>query len=539
MCAFIKRLMKLLSSSSFSNLTTFSPRCLCVSTTFPVHSFIRHYLVQDLKKDINLSVVQEEEEAVSKGSAQMDMAQIWMVLVCTLVFSLVVSGEGFNRAAVMAAQEGDRVLNLPGQPSVQFKHYAGYVKLRKDDSKALFYWFFEAQVSAAQKPLVVWLNGGPGCSSVAEGAAQEIGPFLLNGPQFVLNPFSWNKAANMLFLETPVGVGFSYTNNSEDYDRVGDQSAAEDNLAFLVNWYRRFPNYKTNELYISGESYAGHYAPQLADLIFNRNKGAAKDSFINLKGIMMGNVVINNPTDMEGAVDYAWGHGILSDQIYRSIKKGCDFSDSSHTNICDNAFTGFIQAYADIDIFNIYKPSCLGIGKSSSSNLAVVSPLHELFWGEGVPRHYNPCRDYASPYFNRPDVQMALHANVTGLSYPFLICSPLIRKWNDSPSSVLPTIQKLLDAGLRIWIFSGDIDGRVPVTSTRYSLRKLGLKVKEAWRPWYENHQVAGWVQTYKGGLTFATVRGAGHQVPVDKPGESLTLFCHFLSNTSLPASRY
>ncbi|KAF5749872.1 hypothetical protein HS088_TW03G00198 [Tripterygium wilfordii] len=158
-----------------------------------------------------------------------------------------------------AAQKRDQVVNLSEQPPARFNNYAGCVNLGKNNSKAHFYWFFEAQVGAAQKPLVVWLNGGPGCSSVAEGAAQEIGPFLLEGPQFVLNPFSWNKAANMQFLETPVGVGFSYSNNSKDYEQVRDQIAAKDNLGFLVNWYRRFPNYKPNELYISGESYVGKY----------------------------------------------------------------------------------------------------------------------------------------------------------------------------------------------------------------------------------------------------------------------------------------
>ncbi|XP_038903494.1 serine carboxypeptidase-like 35 [Benincasa hispida] len=96
-------------------------------------------------------------------------------------------------------READRVTDLPGQPPVNFHHYAGYVKLRPqqpEDQKALFYWFFEAQDQndVASKPLVLWLNGGPGCSSIAYGAAQELGPFLVqsNG-QLKLNDFSWNK----------------------------------------------------------------------------------------------------------------------------------------------------------------------------------------------------------------------------------------------------------------------------------------------------------------------------------------------------------
>ena len=61
----------------------------------------------------------------------------------------------------------------------------------------------------------------------------------------------------MLFLEAPVGVGFSYTNNSMDLHKLGDQVSAEDSLAFLINWFMKFPEYRSNEFYIAGESYAG------------------------------------------------------------------------------------------------------------------------------------------------------------------------------------------------------------------------------------------------------------------------------------------
>eukprot|EP00268_Persea_americana_P007918 TRINITY_DN13028_c0_g1_i1.p1 TRINITY_DN13028_c0_g1~~TRINITY_DN13028_c0_g1_i1.p1 ORF type:complete len:140 (+),score=17.48 TRINITY_DN13028_c0_g1_i1:989-1408(+) len=138
----------------------------------------------------------------------------------------------------------------------------------------------------------------------------------------------------------------------------------------------------------------------------------------------------------------------------------------------------------------------------------------------------------------REDVQKALHANVTKLSYPYSGCSDVIRKWNDSPETVLPILSKLGKAGLRIWVYSGDTDGRVPITSTRYSINKMGLKVRNGWRAWFHKHQVAGWIVEYEG-LTLATVRGAGHQVPVFAPDQSLSLFTHFLSGASLPSSRF
>jgi carboxypeptidase C (cathepsin A) len=89
-----------------------------------------------------------------------------------------------------------------------------------------------------------------------------------------------------LFLESPAGVGFSYSNKSSDYDINGDRKTAADNYVFLVNWLERFPEYKNRDFYIAGESYAGHYAPQLAHNILYHNKKANR-TIVNLDGIMV------------------------------------------------------------------------------------------------------------------------------------------------------------------------------------------------------------------------------------------------------------
>ena len=91
----------------------------------------------------------------------------------------------------------------------------------------------------------------------------------------------------MLFLECPAGVGFSYSNTTSDYDQPGDKKTADDAYTFIINWLERFPKYKTNNFYITGESYAGHYVPQLAYTILRNNKNT-KHTVINLKGIAVG-----------------------------------------------------------------------------------------------------------------------------------------------------------------------------------------------------------------------------------------------------------
>lgn len=107
---------------------------------------------------------------------------------------------------------------------------------------------------------------------------------ISNSLWFLLKHPTTFAVANVIFLESPAGVGFSYSKNSSDYTQVGDKRTAEDSHVFLLNWLERFPQYKTRDLFITGESYAGHYVPQLASYILSRNKNT-NQSVINLKGI--------------------------------------------------------------------------------------------------------------------------------------------------------------------------------------------------------------------------------------------------------------
>ncbi|KAL8108345.1 hypothetical protein AgCh_024709 [Apium graveolens] len=105
-------------------------------------------------------------------------------------------------------------------------------------------------------------------------------------------------------------------------------------------------------------------------------------------------------------------------------------------------------------------------------------------------------------------------------------------------STVIPLLKEFMANGLRVWIFSGDTDSVVPVTSTKYSLAKMKLQVKTSWYPWIVNQQVGGFTEVYEGNLTFATVRGAGHQVPSYQPRSALALISHFLNGTPLPSPK-
>ncbi|XP_022955040.1 serine carboxypeptidase-like 31 [Cucurbita moschata] len=440
------------------------------------------------------------------------------------------------------SRQDDLVTNLPGQPLVGFRHFAGYVTVHEPHGRALFYWFYEAASHPDQKPLVLWLNGGPGCSSVGYGATQEIGPFIVDNDAvgLKLNDYSWNKEANLLFLESPIGVGFSYTNTTTDYHNLGDEFTANDAYTFLQNWFLKFPSYKNHTFYIAGESYAGKYVPELAELIHDRNKDSS--FHIDLHGVLLGNPETSDGDDWRGMVDYAWSHAVISDETHKIIRESCDFNsnDTWSNNNCSGAVDEMLSQYKEIDIYSLYTPLCMANSASADGNLMQTLMIkHSNTMMPRMMGGYDPCLDgYAKTFYNRPDVQEALHVSDGHQLKNWSICNTtMFENWSDSKPSVIPIYKKLIAAGLRVWIYSGDTDGRVPVLSTRYSLSSLGLPITKAWRPWYHEKQVSGWYQEYAG-LTFATFRGAGHAVPSFEPSSSLAFFASFLNGQTLPSTK-
>ncbi|KAG5234920.1 hypothetical protein OIU78_024637 [Salix suchowensis] len=439
------------------------------------------------------------------------------------------------------ADDQHLVSNLPGQPDVSFKHYAGYLTVNEQNGRALFYWFYEATAHPDKKPLVLWLNGGPGCSSVGYGATQEIGPFIVdtNGHGLKYNPHSWNTEANMLFLESPVGVGFSYSNTTSDYNILGDEFTANDAYAFLHKWFLLFPSYRKRTFYIAGESYAGKYVPELAEIINDKNNDPSLH--IDLNGILLGNPETSDADDWRGMVDYAWSHAVISDETHKIIGQSCNFdsNDTWSNDDCAEAVDELLKQYKEIDIYSLYTSVCIGDSASSDDKFTQIMFRRSSKMMPRIMGGYDPCLDeYAKAFYNRPDVQQALHVSDGQHLKNWSICNTKIFvEWLESKPSVLPIYKKLIAAGLRIWVYSGDTDGRVPVLSTRYSLSSLGLPITKTWRPWYHQKEVSGWFQEYEG-LTFATFRGAGHAVPIFKPSNSLAFFSAFLLGESLPSVR-
>lgn len=186
---------------------------------------------------------------------------------------------------------------------------------------------------------MLWLNGGPGSSSLI-GLLTENGQIVTNDesltnevdgvPQVFLNPYSWSSLANVIYLESPKGVGFSYcegaTKTSECVNT--DESTAQDAYEFLVNFFAAFPEYKSNKFYITGESYAGIYIPMLIQQI-DADPLSAKLNFVGAAigngcwGNTVGTCAFSSAQAQQISADFYYGHGMYSQELRARIDAAC------------------------------------------------------------------------------------------------------------------------------------------------------------------------------------------------------------------------
>ncbi|XP_060168931.1 serine carboxypeptidase-like 45 [Lycium barbarum] len=436
---------------------------------------------------------------------------------------------------VNAFPHPDKIILLPGQPQVGFQHFSGYVTVDDKKQKALFYYFVEAETDPASKPLVLWLNGGPGCSSVGVGAFSENGPFRPRGQFLVKNEHSWNKEANMLYLESPIGVGFSYSTNTSSYDTVNDEITARDNVVFMQRWFNKFPQYRNNNLFLTGESYAGHYVPQLAKLMIELNN---KKKLFNLKGVALGNPVLEFATDFNSRAEYFWSHGLISDSTYRMFTSFCNYSRyvseyyrDNVSPMCSRVMSLVSRETSKfVDKYDVTLDVCMSSVLSQSK---IISPQ------ENTEKIDVCIDDETVNYLNRQDVRKALHARLVGV-HSWDVCSNILDyQLLDIEIPTISIVGLLVKERIPVLIYSGDQDSVVPLTGSRSVVHTLAkqmrLNTTVPYRVWFAGQQVGGWTQVYDNILSFATIRGAAHEAPFSQPERSLVLFKSFLQGRALP----
>jgi len=329
----------------------------------------------------------------------------------------------------------DRIISLPGwKGHLGAKQYSGYLNL-PGTKKYIHYWFAECEHDPKTAPLVFWTNGGPGCSGLL-GLLQEQGPFR---PEKDLslkrNKYSWNRIANMVFIEQPVGVGFSYSLDKKDY-HINDKEAAFDNLRITLEFLKRFPQYSKSPLYLSGESYGGHYVPMWAKEIIEYNKLSCNQNKINLKGFLVGNPFIDFYSGTGAEIETYWGHQLVPKPLWdKYVKLGCNRSDVKlHNDRCQNLIYKIEDTVGKINPYAMDYPVCTSAQQSWMTEFMWINkqkhkkelqktrklkgkfPDKVRYFFNRIPsiKDYRPCIDrYSKNYLNQPDVKKALHVKTS------------------------------------------------------------------------------------------------------------------------------
>uniref|UniRef100_K3WZY1 Carboxypeptidase n=1 Tax=Globisporangium ultimum (strain ATCC 200006 / CBS 805.95 / DAOM BR144) TaxID=431595 RepID=K3WZY1_GLOUD len=420
------------------------------------------------------------------------------------------------------------VTNLPGldNAGVNFKHYAGHLELQANEK--LFYWYTESQDNLEDAPIVLWLNGGPGCSSMG-GFFTENGPFVVNGDLSIkINRHSWNRKANMVWLESPAGVGFSGPVQDETY--YNDDVTAEKAREFLQLFFEKYSELKGRKFYITGESYAGRYIPYLVNVLVEHPIPG-----VNLAGFAIGNAYTDLHTDANANIDYFYTHGLMSLESYREIQKecgregiGCVFSDQEEcSETCTQVLTDAVSAIQmdQINPYFIYGDVCRLPTNQVTALPFAKKLMTQLETTANQRNDIGPCADtFTQTYLNQREVQEAIHVPN---QVDWADCSDVVGEKYTSSLTALPKYPNILSKGLKVLIFSGDADSNTNFIGTERWIGEEGLKLRvtDKWTAWFgPDKQLAGYVQGYEG-LTFKTVKGAGHMVPAVKPLHGLNLF--------------
>ncbi|XP_010320337.2 serine carboxypeptidase-like 13 [Solanum lycopersicum] len=438
---------------------------------------------------------------------------------------------------------------LPGwQGRLPFPLETGYVGVGKDEAVQLFYYFLESESEPTTDPLLVWLSGGPGCSSVI-AIVDEIGPIrfveqVYNGsmPSFELNPHAWTKIANVIFLDQPVNTGFSYATNSAAY-KYTDVQACEYVYEFLRKWLNDHPQFISNPFYVSGNSYSGMIIPIITQLISNGNI-AGKEPLVNLQGYLIGNAVTISPQDEKYHIVFCHGMGLISDELYKSLEKNCR---GEYTNInpkntgCANDFRNFKQLVKNINVEHVLKPFCTNdddpkdVYQMTSERRLLGDKLISL---QREDKCDSDWRKHLRYWANDPQVQEALHVR-KGIIESWIKCRRDISEGSHhnytlTVHNVVPCHANLSTKGYRSLIYSGDHDYMVPFQDTQTWIKSLNYSIDDDWRQWNVNNQVAGYTRSYSNKMTYATVKGAGHTACMDKPEECFVMFKRWIRHDPL-----
>ncbi|KII91592.1 hypothetical protein PLICRDRAFT_38372 [Plicaturopsis crispa FD-325 SS-3] len=410
---------------------------------------------------------------------------------------------------------------------------SGYIDVGKNMST--WFWFFEARNTPETAPFTLWLNGGPGCSSMI-GLFQENGPCKVNdaGNATTLNSYSWNNISNIIYIDQPIGTGFSYGT-----DTVNSTEAAAPSVwqAFqLLFESKEFAKYASREFIFATESYGGHYGPAFVTYFDEQNakidNGTLKGEKISVSALMINNGWYDPLLQNKAYVDFATdapGYGPLQNKtVIKKLneafygKGGCKEQEEACYAAGNNATSNKICRTADdFCVDNVFVPA---VGDRDSDDLRQNSSA--LF----------PSESYVN-FLSLNSIKKKIGANSTYGECPDAPFE-LFEKTGDDARTWLPELSALVDSKLKVLIWAGDAD---------INCNWLGGHASVLAMDWYGNetlHNTPFTNMTVDGkavaaiqnvdNFSFARVYESGHEVPAFQPEAAFAIFSQVVQKQQL-----
>ncbi|XP_028759010.1 serine carboxypeptidase-like 50 [Neltuma alba] len=375
---------------------------------------------------------------------------------------------------------------------------SGYLPVNSTSKSAIFYAFYEAQnltTSLSQTPVLIWLQGGPGCSSMI-GNFFELGPWrVTKSLNLAPNPGSWNRIFGLLFLDSPVGAGFSVASNPEEIPR-DQKSVAKHLFAAITKFIQLNPAFKYRPIYITGESYAGKYVPAIGYYILHRNSRLNVSQRVNLAGVAIGDGLTHPIVQVATHALNAYYVGLINERQKNELEE------------------------AQLEAVRLTK-----LGNWSAATDARSNALRLLQNMTGLATLYDYTRkapyedDLVAEFLKSSEVKKALGVNE---SIVFEGCSDTvgIAMKEDIMKSVKYMVEYLVTK-TRVLLYQGQYDLRDGVVQVEAWVKRMKWEGIEKYlnadrKIWKVNGEIAGYVQKWQS-LTNVVVLGAGHLLPADQ----------------------
>eukprot|EP00262_Sarcandra_glabra_P003238 TRINITY_DN1385_c0_g1_i2.p1 TRINITY_DN1385_c0_g1~~TRINITY_DN1385_c0_g1_i2.p1 ORF type:complete len:451 (-),score=68.84 TRINITY_DN1385_c0_g1_i2:316-1668(-) len=377
---------------------------------------------------------------------------------------------------------------------------SGYLPVNSTSGSAIFYTFYEAQQPISnlfQTPLLIWLQGGPGCSSMV-GNFFELGPWLLNSdknPVLESNPYAWNRLFGLIFLDNPIGTGFSIASTQQEIPK--DQNTVAKHLFVAIqSFFALNPSFRARPLYLTGESYAGKYVPAAGYYILQQNSQLSRSHWVNLQGVAIGNGLTDPVTQVATHADTAYFSALINEKQKTHLER--------------------IQSEA-VRLIQERKWSEATDARSRAlnwlQNLTGLATLYDL-------RKMRPYEtEKVDVFLQREEVKEALGVDKLMV---WEECSGVV--WTALHDDVMKSVKFMVEELVKkckVLLYQGQFDLRDGVVSTEAWVKKMeweGLKwfLMAERKVWKVNGELGGYVQKW-GSLTHVVVSGAGHLVPADQ----------------------